>query len=53
MLLQIHDELVFEVPEAEAEKLASFVRTRMEQAMTLAVPLVVETAWSTTWIDAK
>ena len=53
MLLQIHDELVFEIPEAEAEKLASFVRTRMEQAMTLAVPLVVETAWSTTWIDAK
>ncbi len=53
MLLQIHDELVFEAPEPEAEATSAFVVERMESAMTLEVPLVVESAWSTTWIDAK
>jgi DNA polymerase-1 len=53
MLLQIHDELVFEAPSDQAEQVAAFARGRMEGAMTLEVPLVVETAWSTTWIDAK
>ena len=53
MLLQIHDELVFEAPEAQAADLEAFAAERMEAAMDLAVPLVVDTAHSTSWIDAK
>ncbi|WP_457577991.1 DNA polymerase I [Desulfomarina sp.] len=41
MLLQIHDELVFELPEAELEKTQSVVKAAMENALELAVPLVV------------
>ena len=41
MVLQIHDELVLEMPEAELETLAVLTRETMEQAMALAVPLVV------------
>jgi DNA polymerase-1 len=40
MLLQIHDELVFEVPLAELETVSGLVRTHMEAAMALRVPLV-------------
>ncbi len=53
MLLQIHDELVFEAPESEAEPVRLFVAERMEHAMDLRVPLVVGSAWSTSWIDVK
>ena len=53
MLLQIHDELVFEAPREQAEPVRTLVAERMENAMDLAVPLVVNTAWSTTWIDVK
>ncbi len=53
MVLQIHDELVFECPEGEASGAAAFVRERMEGAMSLRVPLVAEAAWSREWVDAK
>jgi DNA polymerase-1 len=53
MLLQIHDELVFEAPASEASAVAAFVRGRMESAMDLRVPLKVDTAWSEAWIEAK
>jgi len=53
MLLQIHDELVFEAPEDQAEAVQAFVAQRMEAAMELKVPLVVDAARSTSWIDAK
>lgn len=53
MLLQIHDELVFEVPQGEAEAAARFIVAAMEGAMKLKVPLKVEAAWSHNWIDAK
>ena len=52
MLLQIHDELVFESPEGVAEKAARFIEERMQSAMTLRVPLVVEAAWGSNWLDA-
>jgi DNA polymerase-1 len=52
MLLQVHDELVFEVPEAEAEKTAKLVKTVMEGAATLSVPLVVDTGMAQSWADA-
>ncbi len=41
LLLQIHDELVFELPESELEKTKEVVRVAMEEALTLDVPLVV------------
>jgi len=53
MLLQIHDELVFEAPEAQAQDITAVVTEHMEHAMELTVPLVVESAWSTSWIDVK
>ena len=53
MLLQIHDELVFEAPAEQDAKVQALVRLRMESAMELRVPLVVQTASSTNWIDAK
>jgi DNA polymerase-1 len=53
MIIQIHDELVFEAPRSHAETVASFVRERMQGAMKLNVPLVAEAAWSENWIDAK
>jgi DNA polymerase-1 len=56
MLLQVHDELLFEVPEAEAEATAALVKTVMEAAPAprakLSVPLVVETGWATNWDEA-
>jgi DNA polymerase-1 len=42
MLLQIHDELVFECPESHADEAAALVKTRMESAMQLSVPLKVD-----------
>ena len=53
MLLQIHDELVFECPQSAADAAQSFAVERMPSAMDLSVPLVVDTARSTIWIDAK
>ena len=52
MLLQVHDELLFEVPEAEADALAGVVKTVMESAATLSVPLVVETGKGKNWSEA-
>ena len=53
MLLQIHDELVFEVPEANIEEVAAHVQDRMEAAMELAVPLVAEPSWGASWASTK
>jgi len=53
MLLQIHDELVFEVPEAETDKAAEIIRHEMEQAMDLTVPLKVDMGIGTDWFAAK
>ena len=56
MLLQVHDELVFECPEAEAERLIAVARQVMENAaepaVALSVPLVVEARAAKTWDDA-
>jgi DNA polymerase-1 len=53
MLLQIHDELVFEVPEEEVEAVWLFVKAQMENAMDLAVPIVVDGSWGRSWAETK
>lgn len=53
MLLQVHDELVFEVPESELEQLDRLVKDVMENAVKLHVPLVTDSSWGKTWYDAK
>ena len=52
MLLQVHDELVFEVPEAEVEATRVLVKRVMEEAATLEVPLVVVTGVAGSWDEA-
>ena len=52
MLLQVHDELVFEVPEDEMERMEELVRREMEGVMKLDVPLVVDTDFGGNWADA-
>ncbi|MDI6401064.1 DNA polymerase I [Balneolaceae bacterium ANBcel3] len=52
ILLQVHDELVLEAPENEIEEASNLVKTVMEQAMPLKVPLSVELAFSDNWLDA-
>ncbi len=52
LLLQVHDELLFEAPENEVAALTTLVKRVMEDAAVLAVPLVVETGSGRTWADA-
>ena len=53
MILQVHDELVLEVPTGEEEVATELVKRHMEQATRLRVPLVVTTGMGTNWLDAK
>ncbi len=52
MLLQVHDELVFELPEAEAEATGALVRRVMEGVADLTVPLAVEVGQGRSWAEA-
>jgi DNA polymerase-1 len=52
MILQVHDELVFEVPESEVEALRALVRERMEGVLSLRVPLVVDIGVGRNWREA-
>jgi len=53
MLLQVHDELVFETPASAAESEAAMVREEMTGAMKLKVPLKVEVGWGKNWQEVK
>lgn len=53
MVLTVHDELVFEVPEDRVEGVAEEMRTVMEGVLDLRVPLKVDLAWGPNWADAK
>ena len=53
MTLQVHDELVFEVPEGEVDVMKSLVREHMEKAYALAVPVVVELGVGPNWRDME
>ena len=52
MILQVHDELVFDVPKGEVEALTALVREHMEGAVELAVPLEVEVETGAHWLEA-
>jgi len=52
MILQVHDELVFECPVTEKSKMESLVRKEMEGACKLSVPLVVDMGWGKNWNEA-
>jgi len=53
MLLQVHDELVFEVPPDEVEAMTQLVREHMENVVQLRVPLVVDIGVGPNWLEAK
>jgi DNA polymerase-1 len=53
LLLQVHDELVFEVSEAELDKVSQNVRLLMENALPLDVPVKVDIAVGKNWLEAK
>ena len=53
MILQVHDELLFEVPEKEAKAVGPLVREAMEGAAALSVPLEVRLGFGPNWADAK
>ena len=53
MVLQVHDELLFEVPLAETDEVAALVRAEMEGVVKLKVPLVADLAFGPNWRDLK
>ncbi len=53
MILTVHDELLFEVPKAEADEVAALVKPLMEQTVQLSVPLTVDVGIGENWKDAK
>ena len=52
MILQVHDELVFDVPKEEKDVLSKIVKTEMENALNLEVPLVVDLGIGKNWLEA-
>ena len=53
LILQVHDELIVECPESEAERVSSLLTEEMERVMTLSVPLTAEAHWGKNWLEAK
>ena len=52
MILQVHDELVFDVPKEEKDVLSKIVKIEMENALKLKVPLVVDLETGENWLEA-
>jgi DNA polymerase-1 len=53
MLLQVHDELLFEIPNAEIDTMRALVREKMETVHSLKVPLLVEVGVGSNWRDVE
>ena len=51
ILLQVHDELIIEVPEKDINRAASLVKDVMEEVIDLAVPLKVDISWGANWAE--
>ena len=52
LLIQVHDELDFSVPEHELERLSAMVKDAMENVAELSVPLIADVSWGDTWAEA-
>ncbi len=52
MILQVHDELLFEVPGSEREIITDLVKSEMESVLTLSVPLRVDMQYGKNWAEA-
>ena len=53
MTLQVHDELLFDAPEAEADEVTALVKHEMEGVIELSVPIVADVGRGPNWRDAK
>jgi DNA polymerase-1 len=53
MILQVHDELVFECPKEEAETIKKLVKEEMEKALALRVPVKVDIGAGNNWTETK
>ena len=53
LVLQVHDELIVECPEPQAEAAAKLLEEEMEQVAHLSVPLTAEAHWGRNWLEAK
>ena len=52
MILQVHDELVFDVHQSELDKIKKVVKNSMENAVTLDIPLKVDIGTGKNWLEA-
>tara|TARA_Y100000031_G_C8085729_1_gene321756 strand:- start:376 stop:768 length:393 start_codon:yes stop_codon:yes gene_type:complete len=53
MTLQVHDELVFEVPEEELKSMQELVKRNMEEAVKLSIPIKVSVKYGKNWLESK
>ena len=53
LVLQVHDELIVECREEQAEVAARMLEEEMEQVVSLSVPLTAEAHWGKNWLEAK
>jgi DNA polymerase-1 len=53
MILQVHDELVFEIPDEERDEMEALVKKKMENVFSLKVPLKVHLGWGVNWAEVK
>ena len=53
LVMQVHDELIVEVPQEESEKAARLLSEEMEKVVSLALPLVADAGIGKTWLSAK
>jgi DNA polymerase-1 len=53
LVLQVHDELVFEAPRDEVDRLSGMVRAEMNEVVQLAVPVETTVSWGDDWAAAK
>ena len=53
MILQIHDELIFDVYKEELDEMMTIIKSAMEEAFLMDVPLKVDGAYATNWYDLK
>jgi DNA polymerase-1 len=52
MTMQVHDELVFDVPKSESEQMKKIIQDRMQNAIRMKVPILVEVGEGTNWLEA-